>query len=71
MAGAAGQIWPGLPTGTPEPVKQRTANVSDAMWPGLSRAAKAVDANQRLWDAIVRRNRDDFVRWFDARYGKR
>jgi hypothetical protein len=64
---AAGQIWPNLAQGTPEPVQQRTPTVSDALWPGLSRAAKAQEADQRLWDQICRRQWDDFRRgWREA-----
>jgi hypothetical protein len=68
---AAQALWGHLRQGTPEPVKQRTPGLGDALWPSLSRATKAAEADQRLWSEIVRRNRDDFVRWFDARYGKR
>jgi hypothetical protein len=54
---AAGQIWPNLPSGDREPVKQRERSLGDAMWPQLSREAKAKDADQRLWDAICDHNR--------------
>ena len=43
---AAGQIWPHLAQGTPEPVKQRTPNIADAMFPSLSREAKREEASQ-------------------------
>jgi len=40
---AAGQIWPHLPTGTPEPVKQRQNS--------LSREQKAKEALTAKWQA--------------------
>jgi len=48
---AAGQIWPHLPTGTPEPVKQRQNSLGDAMWPSLSREQKAKEALTAKWQA--------------------
>jgi hypothetical protein len=75
---AAQALYPHLRQGTPEPVRQRTPNVADAMWPKLSRATKAAEADQRTWDAIVKRNRDNLVRGLselnarvDARLGRR
>ena len=59
---AAGQIWPHLPTGTPEPVEQRTPTVADAMFPNLSREAKAQEANQQRWDEWRKRYRDNRLR---------
>ena len=59
---AAGQIWPNLPSGDREPVKQRERSLGDAMWPQLSREAKAKDADQRLWDEICERNRQSLLR---------
>ena len=60
---AARQIWPHLPTGTPEPVQQRTPTVADAMYPGLSREAKSQEA-------LAKRNRDNILRWLREANGK-
>jgi hypothetical protein len=58
---AASQIWPHLAQGTPdERVGRRAANMADAMWPALSREAKAKDADQRLWAEILKRQRESF-----------
>jgi hypothetical protein len=65
---AAQSLYPHLPSAAREPVQQRTPNISDAMWPGLSRAAKAKEHDQQLWDAICRRQRD---RLREARERKR
>jgi hypothetical protein len=46
MPNAAGQIWPHLPSGERSEVKQRTPNIADAMFPSLSREAKAKEASQ-------------------------
>ena len=62
MPSAASQIWPHLPTGTPEPVQQRTPTVADAMFPNLSRAAKAQEAQQQRWDAMRKQQRDNHLR---------
>jgi len=59
---AAGQIWPNLAQGTPEPVQQRTPNTADAMWPNLSRAAKVQEAQQQRWDESRKRQRDNLLR---------
>jgi hypothetical protein len=32
------------------------------MWPSLSRSAKAADANQQRWDAMLKRQRDNRLR---------
>jgi hypothetical protein len=61
MRTAAQFIWPHLRQGTPEPVQQRTPTVSDAMWPSLSREAKAQEHDQQLRDQILKKQRDDFV----------
>ena len=59
---AAQAIYPHLPSGAREPVQQRTPTVADAMWPSLSRSAKAADANQQRWDAMLKRQRDNRLR---------
>jgi hypothetical protein len=59
---AAGQIYPHLPSAAREPVQQRTPGLGDAMWPSLSREARAKEADQRLWDEICKRSRDNLLR---------
>jgi hypothetical protein len=54
----ASQIWPHLSQGTHEPIKQRERSLADAMWPQLSREAKAKEADQRLWTRINEHNRE-------------
>jgi hypothetical protein len=54
---AAGQIWPHLQSGVRPEVKQRERSLGDAMWPSLSREAKAKARDQALWDAINDHNR--------------
>jgi hypothetical protein len=45
---AAASLYPHLRQGTPSEVEQRRApNVGDAMWPSLSREAKAREAEQQ------------------------
>ena len=60
MANAAGQIWPNLPSAIPEPAQQRRQpTVADAMWPQLSREAKAGDAQyQRDKESLIRNLRE-------------
>jgi len=56
---AAAALYPHLPSGTPNEVEhRRKPNVADALFPALSREAKAKEADQRLWDEICKRNRD-------------
>ena len=55
---AAGQIWPNLPQGTPNEVEQRQGSVGDALWPSLSRSAKAEEAQRLRWDEWKKRQRD-------------
>jgi hypothetical protein len=63
MPTAAGQIWPHLKQATPSEVEQRRQpSLGDAMWPQLSREAKAKERDQALWDAICERNRRALVR---------
>ena len=60
---AAQALYPHLRSGTPNEVEHRRApNVADAMWPSLSRAAKAREADQALWDACCKRSRDSLLR---------
>jgi len=59
---AAQSLYPHLPSTEREPVKQSKRTVADAMWPQLSREAKARDHDQRLWDEILQRQRDALVR---------
>jgi hypothetical protein len=59
---AAQALYGHLPSAAPEPVQQRRNSLADAMWPQLSRAAKAKDRDQALWDEIVKRQRDNFLR---------
>jgi hypothetical protein len=55
---AAHALYPHLRQGTPNEVEQRRKpNVADALFPSLSREAKARDADQRLWDEICERLR--------------
>jgi hypothetical protein len=75
---AAAALYPHLPTSERPERTQRTPNISDAMWPKLSREAKAQEADQRRWDELCKRNRDHLLRGlkelnrkFDARYGRR
>jgi hypothetical protein len=65
---AAQTIWGNLPSGVRPEVKQSERSLGDALWPQLSRAAKRADADQRLWDEILRRQRDNFLRgWREER----
>jgi hypothetical protein len=58
---AASQIWPHLPQGTPEPVQRgRERSLGDALWPQLSQEQKAKDADLRLWESILERQRQSF-----------
>ena len=60
---AAQSLYPNLPSGARPERQQRTPNIADAMWPSLSRAAKAREADQALWDAIRTRSRDRMREW--------
>jgi hypothetical protein len=57
---AAQALYPHLPSGERPEVEQRQQSLGDAMWPQLSRAAKAKDADQALWRAILERQRESF-----------
>jgi hypothetical protein len=58
---AAQALYGHLRSGERPEQQQRTPNVADAMWPKLSREAKAQEADQRLWAQILKRQRHDFV----------
>jgi hypothetical protein len=52
---AAQALYPHLRQGTPKPVEQRrTGSIADAIFPGLSREAKAREA-------FAKRNRDNLL----------
>ena len=70
MKSAAQSLYPHLPSSAREPIKQRTPNIGDAMWPSLSREAKAKEADQALWDAICKRSRDSLLRGLREINGK-
>ena len=59
---AAQSLYPHLPSAVREPVQQRTPNTADAMWPSLSRSAKAQEAHQRRWDEWRERDRQSLLR---------
>jgi hypothetical protein len=70
MPTAAGQIWPHLAHDDGREVKQERTSLADSLWPSLSRAAKAKERDQRLWDEIVKRNRDNFLREWRRERGR-
>jgi hypothetical protein len=57
MPTAAGQIWPHLAHDDERVAKPSKRTVADALWPQLSQAAKAKEADQARWDAICEHNR--------------
>jgi hypothetical protein len=59
---AAGQIWPHLPHDDGRVAKQSKRTVADALWPSLSREAKAKEAAQARWDEWRKRDRDSLLR---------
>jgi hypothetical protein len=59
---AAQSLYPHLPSAAREPIKQRERSLGDALWPQLSREAKAKERDQALWDEICKRNRDILLR---------
>jgi hypothetical protein len=59
---AAQAIYGHLVSGVRAESSQRTPNISDAMWPGLSREAKGREADQQLWAKILKQQRDNLVR---------
>jgi hypothetical protein len=61
---AAAALYPHLRQGTPNEVERRRApnSIGEAMWPSLSREAKAHDAAQARWDEWRKRERDSLLR---------
>ena len=59
---AAQALFGHLPSASREPVQQRQPNIGDAMWPNLSREAKAQDAQRQRWDEWRKRQRDSVLR---------
>ena len=56
-------LYPNLPSAIPPEVEGRRArNAAEGCWPAWSREAKAKDRDQQLWNEIVKRNRDNFLR---------
>jgi hypothetical protein len=54
-------LYPNLPSGIPNEVEGRRArNAAEGCWPSWSREAKAKDADQRLWESILERQRESF-----------
>ena len=56
---AAQSLYPNLPTSARPEVKQRQPNIADAMWPSLSRAAKAKEASQSWAQEWARREQKE------------
>jgi hypothetical protein len=54
---AAQALYGHLPSAARPEVKQRERSLGDAMWPQLSREAKAKEADQALWARINEHNR--------------
>jgi hypothetical protein len=74
---AAASIYPHLPSVAPAPVQRQQPQLADALFPSLSREQKAKEAaqrreakqregDQRLWDAINKRARDNFLKAWRA-----
>ena len=59
---AAQSLYPNLPSAERAERQQRGPSVADSMFPSLSKAAKAREADQQLWNKILKRNRDNLVR---------
>jgi hypothetical protein len=59
---AAQALYPHLASGALPERTQRAPGLADSIWPGLSRATKAQEADERLWATILRKQRDDFRR---------
>jgi hypothetical protein len=60
---AAQALYGHLPSGERREVAQRrTPSVADAIFPAWSKEAKQRDADQRLWNEICKRQRENFVR---------
>jgi hypothetical protein len=56
---AAQSLYPNLPSGGRPEVKQRQPNIADAMWPSLSREAKAKEASQSWAQEWARREQKE------------
>jgi hypothetical protein len=55
---AAGQIWAHLAHDDERVTKQSKGSLSDALWPSLSREAKARAAEERRWaNELAQRNK--------------
>jgi hypothetical protein len=55
---AAQAVYPHLQSGERAERQQRGPSLADSMFPGLSREAKAKEADQQLWNKICRQQRD-------------
>jgi hypothetical protein len=67
---AAQSLYPHLPSAERIERPERKGSVGDAMWPQLSREAKAREAGQARWDAICKRNMDNFLKAWRAERGR-
>jgi hypothetical protein len=63
-------LYPNLPSAAREPVQQRTPNLGDAMWPSLSREAKATEARRSSDRERLLRNLRELNARIDARFAK-
>jgi hypothetical protein len=64
-------LYPHLPSAERPEVKQSERSIADAMFPAWSRAQKARDADQRLWNEILKRQRENFLRgWRERERGR-
>jgi hypothetical protein len=68
---AAQALYGHLPSGSRPEVKQRQPSIADALFPSWSREAKHRGRDQRLWDEICKRQRDDFLRGWREQRGER
>ena len=59
---AAASLYPNLPSAARAERPERKGSVADAMWHNLSREQKAKEADQRLWNKIVKRHRDIWLK---------
>ena len=60
---AAQALYGHLPSASREPAQQRRQpTVADAMWPSLSRSAKAAEAEQKRWDEWREQRRQSLLR---------
>jgi hypothetical protein len=71
MPSAARQVYPHLPSGERPLVQtQRGPGLADAIFPGLSREAKAQEAQQQRWDEWRKRQRDKLLQALREANGK-